>query len=74
MVLFDDDLGEEMHKEFSRWAKKRKHLVVVKFKANRPWNIKKLRALSEELWVSTPTTCSLHTRDNNSTYSRDDGP
>lgn len=53
MVLFNDDLGKEMHKEFSRCAKKRKPLVVVKFKANRPSNIKKLRASSEEWWIST---------------------
>lgn len=48
MVLFNDDLGEEMYQEFSRCAKKRKHLVVVKFKANRPCIVKKLRTLSEE--------------------------
>lgn len=34
MALFDDDLGEEMHQELSRCAAKRKHWVMVKFKAN----------------------------------------
>lgn len=34
MALFDDDLGEELHQELSRCAAKRKHWVMVKFKAN----------------------------------------
>lgn len=72
MVLFNDDLGAETHKTFSRCARKRKHWMVVKFKANRSCNIKKLRDLSDELCVSRWTTCRWHTQDNNSTYSRDD--